>query len=685
MRTNPIPKLDGAARRARTALLLALGVCVAGASAAVAQEYAVSAGDLLEILVADEPTLTPAAPGLVVGPDGRIAMPYVGSIEVVGKTCAEIAEAVRLALIEAEILIAPEVVVRVAEYRSQTVNVLGAVGVPGRYPHRPGLRIRDAVALAGGLVESGEGAASRAEARLVRPSGERVTIVLAEALQGEGAYAQLELQPGDTLLVEIRQTVSVTGAVAAPGAFSVDGPAKLVDVVTRAGGVTDAGDAENVTVRKPDGTTRTINLHKVLLGEADELPLVDPGDVVFVPPARRANVLGYVAAPGSYPLGPDDRVSDLLAAAGGIARPTGGGAADIRGDARAVVLTHLDGRSTTLNMEEVLRGGRRLPELDPIVSAGDTVFVPEERLEVSVLGHVVTPGRYPLRLGDRATDALAAAGGPLRATTVPAETTTADLANCQLFRGSGQVEKLDLSRLGGGEGGVSNPELAPGDALFVPEADNHVTVSGYVADPGYYIFRSGDTVRTAIAMAGGVLTNVGTATEVTVTHADGAKETLDLGSADLPLRTGDDIAVPFARLRVAVLGYVNDPGLYEWHEGDTVADVIAAAGGVVVDVGDFYHAVLIRKRPGEGEAQPNWTPGPNMARLIEETSGRTRNGQFEVVDLSKLYDNGDTGANPEVRPDDIVFIPKSDHTNYEGWLGNIADGLVIWNLLDGIF
>jgi len=683
MRTS---RIDGfLPQNTRWALGAALAACLLSAGAAPGQEYAVNAGDLLEIIVVDEPILTPAAPGLVVGPDGRITMPYVGSVEVAGKTCAEISETLRTALIEAEILIAPEVIVRVADYRSQTVNVLGAVGVPGRYSHRPGLTIRDAVALAGGLVEAGEGAASRAEARLVRPTGEALTIVLAEALQGQGPYAQLALEPGDTLIVEIRQTVSVTGAVGAPGAFSVDGATKLAEVVTRAGGVAPTGDPENVTVRKPDGTVRTVNLHRVLTGEVADVPTVEPGDVVFVPPARRANVLGYVKAPGSYQLNPNDLVRDLLAAAGSVARPTGGGAADVRGDARAVVLTRADGRSVTLDMDRVLAGGLHLPELDPLVAAGDTIFVPEERLEVSVLGHVVTPGRYPFRVGDRATDALAAAGGPLRATTVPAETTAADLANCQLMRASGQMRKLDLSRLAGGERGVENPELEPGDTLFVPEADNHVTVSGYVAEPGYYIFRPGDTVRTAIAMAGGVLTNVGTLTEVVVTHGDGAKETLDLETADAALRTGDDISVPYARLRVAVLGYVNEPGVYEWHEGDTVADMIAQAGGVVVDVGDFYHAVLIRKRPGAEKEHPTWTPGPAMARMIRESSGRTEDGQFEVVDLSKLYDNGDKAGNPEVRPNDIIFVPKSDHTNYEGWLGNITEGLVIWNLLDGIF
>lgn len=625
--------------------------------------YRIGPGDVLEITVVGEPTLSPPTPTVTVGPDGRITFPYIGSVDASGKTVDDLSAAIRTALLERQLLLDPVVLVRVTAYNAQTVNIIGAVVRPGSFPYRPGLTVRSAIALAGGLVLTGEGVASQVSARLVRGDGTSIEVSLAQALQGIGEPGALELEPNDTLVVERRATVSVVGYVGAPGTIEVEGSVRLSELIGRAGGMTAGGDATHVRIKRASGAVDVVNLRATLDGTSDLDPFVYPGDAVFVPEARRATVLGYVERPGPYPISAGDRVTDLIAAAGGptTMRAARGVTGEVpgRGDIQHVVLTRADGRSVTLNLTDALQRGTLTPEVNPLVEPGDTIFVPEERIEVSVLGHVVTPGRYSLRAGDRVTDALALAGGPLRPTTIPAETTSADLARCALYRATGEVITLDLSRVLTDPSSVNNLEMSPGDALLVPEARNRVSVAGYVTTPGYYEFRPGDTVRSALAMAGGVLANVGSRRDVTVRHHDGTEETLDVNRQDATLRPNDEILVAFARNRVAVLGYVAAPGLYEWHEGDTVADMIAAAGGVIVGTGDFHHAVVIRKEGEEEKLYP--------------------------VDIGKFYDKGLQSANPPVFPNDVVFIPKSDHTNYSGWLENISRGLVIWNLLDGIF
>ncbi len=676
-------------RRQVWAPLVAL-CCLAAVLPARAEEYRIGLGDVLEVQILGEPELSVPPPGLTTGPDGAIVLPFVGPVPAAGSTCEEIAERIRAALIEKEILLDPSVMVRVREYHAQTYNVLGAVHAPGSYPFRPGLTLRDAIAAAGGLVEAGDGAASRTSARLVRSDGQAVPIPLLEVLTGETGLAAVTLEPGDTLLIDRRGTVAVIGQVTAPGVIEVDGEAPLSEIIARSGGVTAAGDLDRVSLRRSDGTSEEVALRTLAAGAAQG-PAVRPGDTVYVPEIRHANVIGFVANPGPYPVRAETRVSDLVSAAGG---PSSGGTSVAgahwsRGDLSRVVLTRRGGASLTLDLAAVLLRGETLPELDPLVGPGDSVFVPEERLEVAVLGHVGAPGRYGLRPGDRITDALALAGGPLRPTAIPSAETAADLAHCVLHRVDGKSVSLDLQRLLDQPSAPDNLVLQQGDTLFVPEADNRVMVAGYVTTPGYFAYRPGDTVRAAVAMAGGVLANVGSQNAVTVRHADGAEVVLDLAAGDQPLASGDLITVPFARLRVAVLGWVVHPGVFEWHEGDTVADMLAQAGGPVIENGDKYRAILIRRTKGAAAGEAG-APRPvdvltSIGSEPRPEGGRTTRGDYEVVDLGRFYNKGQLAGNPPVRPDDIIFVPKSDHTNYAQWLGNIESGLVIWNLLRGIF
>lgn len=668
-------------------LLLSLAL-LAVASVAQAQTYRIGAGDVIEVQIVGEAELSAPAPGLTVGPDGRIVLPFVGELTAAGATTDELQQQIRDALVEGQILLDPVVMVRVREFRSQVYNVLGAVRNPGTFPFRGGLTIRDALAQAGGLIESGTGAASRSQARLIRPDGAVLPVSLTEALGGGGDFARLELEAGDTLVVDQRGNIVVIGRVTTPGVIEVDGPTHLSELIARSGGVTVEGDPSRITIRRKDGSLESTGLAAAGPGGLTD-PVVEPGETVLVGEVEMANIVGAVTTPGRYPVRLGMRVSDLISAAGGpaIGRGTIEGGGDPRGDLSQIVLSRPSSPSVVVNLTEVLLRGSRLPEDDPVISAGDSVYVPEERLEVSVLGHVALPGRYTLRPGDRVSDALARAGGPLRPTTVNAPETAADLSHSVLHRVGGQTITLDLGRLLQDPTSDDNVALQQGDMLYIPESENRVMVAGYVTTPGYYAFREGDTVASAIAIAGGVLTNVGSNRAIAVRHRDGQEETVDLQAADLTLRGGDLVSVPFARLRVAVLGYVTRPGVFEWHEGDTVTDMLAQAGGPVLENGNVYRAVLIRRTKGTVGAPGASKPEELLAWVGErpKDKDRTVKGDYEVVDLGKLYDKGMLAGDPPVQPDDIIFVPKSDHTNYSDWLGNIESGLVIWNLLQGIF
>jgi polysaccharide biosynthesis/export protein len=671
---------------ARRVCLGAVGLCIAlsltGTAAAQAEpgpqpaapagQYVIGIGDVLDVIVAGEAELThTGTAGLTVGPDGRVGFSPIGMVEAAGQTCEQLAATIREKLTSTpRWLVDPHVTVSVATFNALRVNVIGAVRTPGSFPHRPGLLVRDAIALAGGLVVGGEGGASKMRARLVHSDGSSVPVRLDQALAGEGEDGLVQLKPADTLVVEIQMMISVLGYVRTPGLLPLQDGTRVSEAIGLAGGITADGDLKLVAIRRLAGGVETVNVEECILSSTPE-PVLSNGDTVFVP--RRVkdevSVQGYVEKPGKYEIQLEAQrtVSDLLAEAGGASpRPTtaGGSSRGSAGDLTHVTLTRASGEVLTLNIADVLDGKATTPDANPVVGAGDSIFVPEERTEITVLGHVVRPGRYLLIPGDRVSDALATAGGPIRPTELPARTTSADLAHASLFRASGETIALDLSLILTGQGGYPNPELEPGDTLVIPEAKNRVSVGGYVANAGYFEFRPGEKVSSAIAMAGGVLNNVGSRSNVTIKHSDGTTEHVDLAQADPDLRPLDEILVAFARNRVAVVGYVQRPGLFEWHEGDTVVEAIANAGGAIPRSGtqkggDFNRAAVIRIVEGEQ--------------------------QILQLELGKYFKDGDQTANVVLLPDDVVYVPRSDHTQYGSWLGNLLTGLSGYNLAKILF
>ena len=145
--------------------------------------------------------------------------------------------------------------------------------------------------------------------------------------------------------------------------------------------------------------------------------------------------------------------------------------------------------------------------------------------QISVLGAVKNPGRFPLDARLSTLDALALAGG----------VTDAGSLDVVLLRPSGGQTlryDLDVSSLLSGRGpGV---ELAPGDTVYVPEAPKFY-IYGEVQRPNAYPIREGElTVMQAISLGGG-LTDRGSDSRIQIRResADGRVETLSADLRDL--------------------------------------------------------------------------------------------------------------------------------------------------------
>jgi polysaccharide export outer membrane protein len=266
--------------------LAAAGAALASPSTAPAiaqarcgEPYRVGSGDTLEVVVFGNDDLSRTVP---VRTDGAIALPLVGDVAVAGASLAEIRE--RLTATFAQYLVSPQVNVRVREYNSRFVALVGEVSQPGRRALGECTRVIDVLLQAGGfrdgassevVVSSGEGEAEALRARVDRgvftPEARRV---LESVLRG-----------GEIVTVLPRSFVTVQGEVARPNRYPIEGRLTVTGALSLAGGLTRSGGGKAKIVRLGASGERQVldaDLKAIRDGRAEDL-LLQPDDIVTVP------------------------------------------------------------------------------------------------------------------------------------------------------------------------------------------------------------------------------------------------------------------------------------------------------------------------------------------------------------------------------------------------------------------
>jgi polysaccharide export outer membrane protein len=238
---------------------------------------------VLEVVVFGNEDLSRTA---TVQTTGTIALPLIGEVTVEGRTVDEVKDKITAALGK-DYLVNPQVDVKVREFQSQFVTVIGEVNSPGRKALRGPTRLIDALVEAGGFSAraSGEVIVNRADGSL--PGGQKSLRL--RLVGGTGAadqsHLELNLKPGDIITAPPKYYVTVEGEVARPGRFQLDGDLTVSGALTEAGGLTRFGSG-NVKVRRFDpqaGTTKIleVDLGDVRKGKKPDLVLL-PNDVVTV-------------------------------------------------------------------------------------------------------------------------------------------------------------------------------------------------------------------------------------------------------------------------------------------------------------------------------------------------------------------------------------------------------------------
>jgi polysaccharide export outer membrane protein len=222
------------------------------------KDYQVGPEDQLDIVVYGQDALNRS---LRVNGQGEIIMPMVGAVKVAGLTAQEI-ERRLMELYDAHFLVNPQITVAVKEFRHQWVAVTGAVNKPGSYEIIGPRTLMEVLSMAGGFSNQGS------------PYGGGV-------------------QAGDVVTVTRHQN--------AP------------DLATKAmkGGA--------IQPFAPQTETVVIDLRRLMSGQEPHLNLtVRNGDVVYVPFAGSAFVLGAVKKPGNIVVKEKLTVSQAIALAGDV-------------------------------------------------------------------------------------------------------------------------------------------------------------------------------------------------------------------------------------------------------------------------------------------------------------------------------------------------------------------------------
>jgi len=436
------------------------------------------------------------------------------------------------------------------------VTVSGEVRDPGDHLTNGTPHLRDAIYLAGGTTRD----ALLDDVQVYRKTSDGklqvLSVNLGKALAGEQQYNIL-LNPKDRVFVhrDLNKVdpamVTVEGQVARPGKYPLGEDMTAAGLVRLAGGFTRGAytDEADLTRYEVEQGTKVVSDHvnvpiaRAMAGEPDADVRLRDGDVLNIGEitgwkdlGATIQVRGEVAHPGGYGIQPGERLSSVIARAGGFlptAYPYGAvfervELRELEEKNRAELIQRLQAEAKMIKLvpemdqtdqaqakASQLQYKRTIEELqntpppgrlvihissdmthwantpaDVQLRAGDKIFVPKRPSMVVVDGSVYNPTGITYRPGKNTSWYLKQAGGP---------TAMANKKGTFVIRADGSVAGGPGGLLGGG---VENAELRPGDMVVVPEQ----------------VYEFSDKFKSTMSIAQ-IASSIGTAVAITAYYA----------------------------------------------------------------------------------------------------------------------------------------------------------------------
>ncbi len=404
--------------------------------------------------------------------------------------------------------------------------ISGAVKRSAIYELKPGTRLSDLLALAGGLTSAAD--RSRCHIFRVEPGRGRFMMdvdlgaVLANQDKGnhrpDPVTGDPPIQDGDyvrinTLPTRVANVVSLVGAVKSPGPYEFHPGLRVGDMLTP-DQVTAEAYLERAEIIRTDPVTYQARIipfsPKALFAgsQQDNHALQRLDQVVVASQVRPPNLVsieGEVKRPGYYTIEVGERLSSLLKRAGGFtanAYPPG-----------IVVIRESVKKKQQAEMERFIQAEReRLAAQSASVAAGTAGLAGGAALQS--YGPIAEQQIFALRL----------------------QQLEAALSRVELGRVVVRLDSIESL-----EGTEDDIRLEARDKIMIPTPPQTVSVIGSVKNPTNVVHRVGLTLDDYLRQAGGV-TEGANQREIFIMHANGATEGAYVRVKDI--QPGDTIVVP---------------------------------------------------------------------------------------------------------------------------------------------
>ena len=258
-------------------------------------KYRIGPEDVLQIIVWKQPDFSHT---LTVSGAGTVYFPFLGEIEVGGRTLIEVERIVRERLAQ-EYLKDPKVGVILKESNSRKFCIFGEVNNPGVYRIRSETPILEVLlSEAGGLTEqagalllitrekSVSGTPGEGDVRTV---SETIRVDLGKLLKQGERSQNVGVIAGDVIFVSPREEkqVYILGQVKSPGPYTIEGDITVLEAIKMAGGFGPSAARHKIEVlREENGEKRKIRVNVVEIerkGKLGQDIILEPGDVITIP------------------------------------------------------------------------------------------------------------------------------------------------------------------------------------------------------------------------------------------------------------------------------------------------------------------------------------------------------------------------------------------------------------------
>jgi len=595
---------------------------------------------------------------LQIGRTGDVTFPRLGSITLSGLTFEDARDLIKTRV--AQQLIGVDAVVSMGRLRAINIFMAGEVAAPGAYSVSALTTVTQALFQAGGVTDIGS-----LRAIEVRRNNKAIARFDSYELLLKGnSKGDIRLTSGDVVYVPPFQSeVDVTGAVKRPMVYELLGGETAEQVIAMAGSFSrTAFPASTLLVRTSDdqglGIAQTIDL----TSDSGKATSIKSGDVLSVPEigdliSNSVALKGAVTRPGNYGWFPGKRISDLI------------------GDSRRDLAPDAD-----LKFGMIVRQKNALRDIEVIdFEPAAVILMPKSELdpELNEFDEVLIFSLVTADLVEAAE----------------AEAAAEEIIQNVIIKNEEELDEEEKTA----RGDLLEPVISK---LRSQARENEpvqlVSVSGAVRAPGTYPLTKGSSIATLINAAGGLADSaflqVAELRRLTEQlNGEIVSEYIDINlgartdDRNLTIQSRDHLTIRnipdwSPTDEIIVEGEVTFPGRYRIKQNETIAEVVARAGGLTSDASP-ESAIFTRESLAVAEAEQaaQFTREIQTAfatrLLTEETTSQSMSDVNEVIEALKATEgigrllidlpsalSGDRNANIVVTDGDRLIIPKISNT-----------------------